>query len=536
MRFPLILAAAWAVQTAATVRAATGDVREEAVDVYYVPKLLDKFLHYSEERSARSESMHDLERTRLEAALQEAKEPLGREMLTKTVEENELSRLEMRNVLNEMGNFVNSLKTMMGGGDNAESCESLTCGDHASCGIGRDGAECSCDEGYVGDGFICEEPKVFLAKPLLPANMSSTQVTDLSMSRLGSTLLVTFRTVADDRGYVVAGQVTPAHVKWSQPMPFGNGSSVFSPQATLIPEDRFVIAFRDANENGDGFVVGGQFLPGESGGFRLELGSPQPFARRQAHQMAVVPLPGARFACFFNDHKAEGEEYGSALLGQVDPGGKLSQQGVFVFAESAVTRLTATLLSGDSFVIAYRAPVDTSANALTIQYNEANCAFGKLAGNDIVFDPTPLRVDPGTTELWDRGLGVLTANRFQYAYQSGNEDKTKLAIVEVDRVTHKMRVTSKLELAQGFTPFARSVGLAYAPKAPRSFVYFEKSGMGRYSTCAVSPDGVLSDCTEHTWNSSPVDSVAAVALGDSRVLFVYTNKDGIPSYQVSVLE
>jgi hypothetical protein len=503
-------------------------------DVYYVPSLLTKFMHYANDRLERSEARHDLERQRLESVLEAVTNDTSKDVLTKTVEQNELSRLEERNVLGELMNFVNSVKGVMGSEQKKpESCAVLTCGEGATCTMMTDGATCKCDAGFVGDGFICKRPVSFQAKQLLP-DFPSVQVGDVHVSEMKGTLLLVYHDKTDERGYAMVGKVEPASVAWSKPVAFSEGS-VFSPQGALIPENRFVISYRDANTQGSGMVVGGLLEKGNSSGLVPVMGTPLAFSRMQSHQTSVVPLPGSRFAVLFCEHKADGLAFGSAMLGEVLETGAAEQLGVFPFAESAVTRLTATLLSPESFVVAYRAAPDPTADPLTVVRGEANVVYGKLTAADLVFDPHALALEPSKTEIWDRGLGLLTANRFQYTYQSGTDEKTVVAVVEVDKLTHRMHVTSKKEVAAGFSPFTRSIGLAFAPAAPRSFSFYEHNGVGKYTTCSLNPTGSLVDCVEKTWLSKSVTSVSSLALGEKRVLFVFAGKDGVPYYQVAAL-
>jgi hypothetical protein len=525
---PLIAAIALSVP-GTLLRAGTQDVQ----DVYYVPSLLTKFLHFADAREKRSTMRHDLERERLEAAIESTQVEGDRELLSKTVEENELSRLEERNVFNEMRNFINSVKGVMGSEQpKPQDCAEVTCGEGASCALKTDGATCVCDEGFVGDGFVCKRPVAFVAKMLLPSQPSA-QVGDLHMAQLGKALLCVYRDLATERGYLLVGHVSPATVEWSKPLAFSQAAA-FSPQVAVIPEDRFVISYRDANTQGAGFFVGGQLVKTDAG-VNATFGEPVAFARMQSHQTSLLSLPGARFAIMFCEHKGDGQAFGSALLGRVGAHGVAEQQGIFPFAESAVTRLTATLLSPESFVVAYRAAPDPTADPLTAVREEANAVYAKLTSTDLVFDPHPLQLEPHKSEIWDRGLGLLTANRFQYTYQMGTEDKTVVAVVEVDRYSHRMHVTSKHEVAQGFTPFARSVGLAFSPGAPRTLSFYEHHGVGKYTACSLTTQGALTGCTERTWLSHPVESVTSTSLGDARVLFVFAGKDGKPYYQVAAL-
>ena len=96
------------------------------------------------------------------------------------------------------------------------------CGDAGPC------DRCECDEGFVGDGFVCKRPVAFVAKKLLPS-MPSVQAADLHMAGVRDTLIVAFRDIATEKGYLLLGHVKPSNVEWSEPIPFTEGAA-YSPQ------------------------------------------------------------------------------------------------------------------------------------------------------------------------------------------------------------------------------------------------------------------------------------------------------------------
>jgi hypothetical protein len=512
-------------------------------DVYYVPNLLTKFKHFAESRLKITDERADLEQNRLQTAIEDSVLPSTKDVLEETLMQSEMSRKEEKNVLDEVLNFVNSVKGVMGSEQKKpETCAELTCGPGAICELMQDGATCKCDEGYVGDGYVCKQPTSFTPKLLLPDD-PAVQVSEMHVSEMKGKLLVVYHNLADEKGYCLVGTVRPATVDWSAPVLFSANASAFSPVGAMIPEShgvaKFVISFRDANTQGAGLVATGILNPGANGTFVPVVKGTVPFARMQSHQTSVLPLPGSRFAVFFAEHAADGLSFGSAMLGQVHGDGipelHGAGRGIFRFAESAVTRLTATLLTPESFVLAYRAAADPTADPLTVVRGEANVVYGKLAAKDLVFDPHPLALEPSKTEIWDRGLGLLTNNRFQYTYQSGTDEKTYVAVVEVDKLSHRMHVTSKKEIAAGFTPFSRSIGLAYAPGTPRTFSFYDHNGIGKFTTCNLNPGGVMEDCVEKTWLSKKAATVSSLALGQSRVFFAFAGSDGIPYYQIAAL-
>jgi len=504
-------------------------------DVYYVPNLLTKFKHFAEHRLEITDERSDLEQKRLQTAIEASVLPGTKDVLEQTLMQSELSRKEEKNVLHEVLNFVNSVKGVMGSEQKKpETCAELTCGPGAICELMTDGATCVCDEGYVGDGYVCKHPASFTPKLLLPDD-PTVQVGEVHVSEMKGKLLVVYHNLADEKGYAMVGKVGPASVEWGKPVLVSANASAFSPQGALIPEDKFVVSFRDANTQGAGLVTTGLIGHGANGTLIPVVHGSFPFARMQSHQTSVLSLPGSRFAVFFSEHGSNGLSFGSAMLGQVNADGVAEKKGIFRFAESAVTRLTATLLTPESFALAYRAAADPTADPLTVVRGEANVVYGKLAAKDLVFDPHPLALEPSKTEMWDRGLGLLTSNRFQYTYQSGTDEKTYVAVVEVDKLSHRMHVTSKQEVASGFTPFARSIGLAYSPGTPRTFSFYDHGGIGKFTTCNLNPGGVMQDCVEKTWLSKKASCVSSLALGQSRVFFAFAGTDGIPYYQIAAL-
>merc|ERR1719487_1227610 len=124
----------------------------------------------------------DLEQKRLQSAIEGSTLANTKEVLEETLTQSELSRREEKNVLHEVLNFVNSIKGVMGSEQKKpETCAELTCGPGAICELMQDGATCVCDEGFVGDGYVCKQPTSFTPKILLP-NDPSVQVGEIHVS------------------------------------------------------------------------------------------------------------------------------------------------------------------------------------------------------------------------------------------------------------------------------------------------------------------------------------------------------------------
>lgn len=90
------------------------------------------------------------------------------------------------------------------------------------------------------------------------------------------------------------------------------------------------------------------------------------------------------------------------------------------FTDSAVARLEVAKVNGKGFVLAARAsPAVDDMNPLASVKQEAMAIYGELVGDDLVFDPNPVNLEPKSGQVWARGLGLVAPNTMGYAYQDG---------------------------------------------------------------------------------------------------------------------
>lgn len=281
------------------------------------------------------------------------------------------------------------------------------------------------------------------------------------------------------------------------------------------------------------------------------------FARHQAQGMAVVPLTDSLVAVLFSEHALSGTAaggingrtpvggamYGSAVLAKIDPDGFAQPEllGKQRFVNGPVARVSAARLSPSTFAIAYRLGDDGAAT----QKTEASVMLGRLRGQELVFGPDSVSLEPGQSQIWGRGLTALNSDTFAYTYHSGTEKLTKQALLRVDPATQKLVVLRRPEVvAKGFSPHVGAVssallqdaGDAVSPAAPlRMFTYFSREGSPKAEArlCGVSADsGELRDCHDVVWSDREIGSAAGAALGDGRVVFAYTDVKGAPFYQL----
>lgn len=507
------------------------------VDVYYVVKLLDKFKNYAVKHQALSDVRHGQEMERLQEAMENSDESEDKTLLEATATENEESKLESQNAFNEMLNFVNTLKNAMGAKGSAPSCEDLTCGEHAVCvDTVMEGAGCKCEDGYEGDGFLCKPPISFTAHPLIPfeskPGAAAPQVGEIHITVFQiSRVAVVFRDVSKgEKGYFMLGRAGVAKMAWNYPKLFSNQTKAYGPVIAGLPNGRVAIAWRDQNVGGMGYIMGGQINPKTS---LCTLGETIAFARNQAHGYAAIVLPNSRVALMYSERQLDSSGktkamHGSALLTQIEKDGVPKELGKYHFAEGPITRLMATRLSSDSFVVAYRAEAEGE------KKEEANAIWAQMKGSELMFDPHPISLAPDETEIWGRDVSLVAKDYFAYSFHAGGEQVTKQAIVRVDPGTHKMTIVDgPSPIDEAPTPYVQSVSLPFAPRAPHTFTYYQKpgSGIARAKVCPITPQGKMRDCTDLNFVGYELSTVAAEPLGEGRLLFVFADTTGTPYYQ-----
>jgi hypothetical protein len=514
--------------------------------IWYLNEMLDRFGEFAFQTNASVLQRHADEDLRLRQALSTVNESVGAEALNLSVISNNETAEEEQMVLSELFKFIGTMKTVVGKvpmTGSGHACADIQCGEHASCSRTTDGAECICDEGYEGDGTSCAAPSLFTPQRLLRDGMQgrSSKVADMSVNVFyGHQLVVAFRDMSNkDVGKVMIGDFTPGHIHWSPPEKITDGKA-FDPVAVGLPTNRIIIAYRDSDREAALFLRAGEL---DASGMRgtpkhITWSAPVELARMQAHRAALLPLGLDKAVAFYSDYRAATKDeaerhFCAASLAQVGHLGAISELGTFHFLEYAATRLTAKLLTPTSFIIAYRGTkaVDDM-NPELIHRQEASAMYGELVDTELSFDPNPIDLEPETTNIWDRGLSLLGPSTFGYAYETGKDQATHLAVIHVD-ADHQMKVMSRTKLSEGFSPFVRMVDVPYSIDDPHTLTYFERDKKNVASICMVNlTGGNLTDCEETVWMDREISSVASASLGNGRTLFAFADEEGIPFYHV----
>lgn len=531
--------------------------RRLRADVYYPTEMADRFSAFVLKQLSAVDEVHVEERERLAKAIGQASTERGKMLLETAAMVDEEDRLETKYALNGMLNFATTLRQAMGAEGSAASCQELTCGPHAFCmALATGRAGCRCEEGFEGNGFICNPPLVqFLERPLFSAAGRQPQVADLHVATLrGSRVAVAFRDVSQlHKGYIILGQVSQKGVAWGPPALFSNRSQAFNAAMVELQDGSgLAIAFRDKNRGGLGFLVGA--ATGETD-TKVAAGQAKAFARNQGQSMAVIPLSGSRVAVLFVEHAAAaagGEDmtaaptYATALVAEVHADGSVPEIfGKHRFVSGPVARLSVAALSPSTFAVGFRLGDGVGAGP----HGEASCIALQVRGNELVFAAQPVTLEPDRTQIWARSLVPLTETTFAYVYHSGNEQLTKQAVLQVDRETHKVSVIQQpVVVGHGFTPYIGSVTTStihaeqqtadqsalLEKEGPRVFVYFSDSdtAKARARLCKVDMQGVPAGCRELMWSTHELVSVAGAPIGDGRALVAYTDARGTPFYQL----
>jgi hypothetical protein len=311
---------------------------------------------------------------------------------------------------------------------------------------------------------------------------------------------------------------------------------------TGTEDGRILIAWRDENRMATcwmrGAALGAEGLPGN---FALRWGKAMDFCRDQAHKMAALHMSGSKVALLYSDKVGatrfrRTESFGNSLLAEVGPSGDVQILGTYRFANYPVCRLEAARISPTSFVVGVRAAAvraDDSSDAAPTEQG-ALALYGELVGSDLVFDTSPLSIAPGEGQIWARGVSLIAPNTFAYAYQQGERGQIRMAVAEVDPLSHAMRlVQDPVVLRHGFSPYVSMLSVPYSASDPHALSYYESGNSSKVTLCSWSMgEKRLHNCEEFEWLSHPLSSVAGVHLGRGQSLMVFATGSGTPYYGV----
>eukprot|EP00927_Polykrikos_kofoidii_P055384 TRINITY_DN49655_c0_g1_i1.p1 TRINITY_DN49655_c0_g1~~TRINITY_DN49655_c0_g1_i1.p1 ORF type:complete len:662 (-),score=90.18 TRINITY_DN49655_c0_g1_i1:86-1930(-) len=568
------------------IQSTDGQTSSGGAEAYHLSMMTDQFTSYSKESKLMLDDFYDSEQKRLESAIEQAQASEDKSLLETTAVGNEESRLEAKNALSALLTFATTVKASMGGVGSASSCQELMCGARAFCvEVAAEGARCHCQEGYDGDGFICNPPAHLSPHALLFAspNQPLPQVADIYVSTLsGNTVAVVFRDLTkSSRGFLLLGVAEPSGMRWGLPSCFSSESKTFSPVLTEMDADhgRLAIAYRDESRGGSGLLVGARVDTAKLS--LLTLGAPKIFASNQAQTTSLIALPGSRVAVIYSEHVLGGSAskltggamYGAALVAKIPEAAEAQPDFLWThrFTSGPVARISTARLSPSSFVLAYRRgelspgtiPSLVGSNGVIAAAArkdvgflssdssigtkaEASCMVIELRGDELIFLPRVLSLEPDATQIWARSVSLVQENVVSYTYHSGNEQVTKQATLFVDPTTGSLSVLQKPEIiARGFTPFVTTLSAAVVPRraqetlllqrqGPRTLTLLSdaRSGFVQSRLCKVTELGTPAACQDLGWKGHETLAASGTPVGDGRILVLLTDAKGRPFYQL----
>lgn len=320
------------------------------------------------------------------------------------------------------------------------------------------------------------------------------------------------------------------------------GTQAFSPVVVGSENRRILVTWRDQNTKGFCWMRGAAMGTTKIRGAEqhLQWGEPVEFCKSQSHKMAAVALPDNRFVVLFADQvpakqHAPAESFGNSQLVQVSGTGAITSLGAFRFADYAVCRLEVTKLTPKTFVLASRAAPATDEMDASVHTNqEAMALFGEMSGDDLVFDPNPLNLEPQGKNIWARGLSLIAPNTFAYAYQRGTDQKIMMAVVHVNETTHRMKVVHQpSQIKDGFSPYVSMVSAPYTVSDPHTLTYYNGPQNSMINVCSWDPvKNALNKCEDFMWVQGKAKTVSGVHLGGGKSFMVFAPESGVPYYGV----
>jgi len=519
----------------------------ESARLAYLMGIVRRFHGFAANSRNGVSQRHLGEDLRLRAAMNTTSDMPTRLALLQSLDGNNRSLVSTNRVYDNMLKFASTLENVIGAASSrGMGCEDLMCAEHGSCTDTTAGAQCICNEGFVGDGTLsCRAPPEFAPHRLLHEGMNgiSSRAADMHVCVFANNkVAVVWRDVMrGEVGRIVIGRVREAgKADLAPPEQFTTaGEKAFDPVCTGFPNGRLAIAWRDKNRGATAWIRGGALGQTNVRGanWHITWGEPYSVSTNQAHKMALLSMPNSRAVLLFSDKTVHApiESFGNSLLAEIGDRGSITGMGTFRFSDYAVLRLESVRLTSTSFVIAVRgarATDDMDPSSDVTQ--EANAIFGVLVDGDLAFDPNHLRLEPSQTQIWARGISLIAPNTFAYAYQTGQALKTKMAVVVVDPESHQMRIRDgPYVIHSGFSPYVSALSVPYTASDPHTLVYYDGGNRSAVNLCSwKAVEGKLDRCQDFTWMPEKVQTLSGVHLGGGKSFMVFATDSGVPYYSV----
>jgi len=520
----------------------------ESESMSFLLNTLNKFRNFAYGSKRGVEERHQAEQLRLYSSMNHTQNKKVQLALMQSVTTNTKSLSETERVYSNMISFSDSMMNLLKAATSkGYGCEQTTCGEHASCTDTTMGAQCVCNEGYVGLGYSCAAPPNFLAHRFLYEGLggSTTMATEMHVCSFAKDLIgAVFRDMSkSDIGRVVIARVRAAGMAVVSPPEQFNPPSTraFNPVIDGSDNKRILIGWRDENRRGVAYVIGAAMgTTGIRGAdMALTWGSKQSVAESQTHKMALIHVGNDRFALMFADkiratQHTPSQSFGNSLVARVTNDGNVAVLGKYRWSDVAVTRLEVSRLSQNSFILAVRSAKNyDEMDSGNSSRQEAIAYYGEAVDDNLAFDPTPVNLEPSGSQIWARSVAKIAPDTFAYAYQDGTNMQMKIAVIRKQH-GRSLRVLQKpVPLRSGFTPYLSMLSEPYTESDPHTLAIYQVGNASMASVCSwIESESRLDHCQEYTWMNSSLTSLSGIHLGGGKALMAFTPASGTPMYSV----
>lgn len=523
---------------------------QRVIDVYASANLLDELKVRAEQCQSHVKSNSGTQDTqqKLNAARSAAASDTERAAIDTSLSKLKELRQLSGNACRQLFMQYYTVKAILGAqGALAPNCSLMSCGADASCQFDKlkGGAVCKCNRCFQGNGFVCKpatcaSASYLAARPVLgtPQEPDKRTANDISVAVFRDNYVIAALQLkdSDQRGVIRIGRVGEYSIEWGNAQIFSGDSAAFGPVVMAHNNGRIAIAFRDQNEDGDGFFVGAQVLAGSP--LQADVHDPHLFAHKQGQRMVLMPLASSRAVCLYAGHIPEtpsnpAQHFGGAILLHLGEEGTVNIAGKYRFAHDlSVSRLTATRLTPTSMVVAYRAlPIDPQA-ATDEPSQELSAAWIGEEEGELSIATNPFSLETNMRDMWGRALSLISQNLISYTYQSATEKLMKMVILHVDHETHALSVVDgPRAIGYGDAKFVQAISLDPGMLMPHSFTYWQQPGApSEAEVCRVSAQGTVERCGKAAWADSELASASGARLADGRLMFAYVELDSALPY------
>jgi len=298
-------------------------------------------------------------------------------------------------------------------------------------------------------------------------------------------------------GYVQKGFVQGDEITYGSEHVFNSGFTLVISAAALSPS-KFVVAYRDVGNSGDGTAI-----IGDVSGNAITYGSEYVFNSAHTYDISAAALSSDKFVVAYRD---DGNSlYGTAVIGDVS-GNAITYGSEYVFHSGSTDAISAAALSSSKFVVAYW-------DAGSSSYDMA--VIGDVSGNAITYGSEYV-FNSGTT--YALSAAALSSDKFVVAYSDWGNSEYGTAIIG-DVSGNAITYGSEHVFNSGFTDAISAAALS----SDKFVVVYKDAGSSSYGTAIIGDvsGNAITYGSEEVFNSANTGHISAAALSSSKFVVAY---------------